>query len=315
MGGEGGARLDELALHHANSVFAQLRSTDTVAQALESIRRQQIDSAIFYFYVVDDDQRLRGVVPTRRLLTADPEASIASILNEASITLPATASVREGAALLAEHRLLAVPVVGQLGRMHGVLDATTLGLDIASEIDGRRRAQLFQLIGVHVDQGAAHGFRARFPSLLWNVAGGLIAALIASAHEHMLSTFTALALFMPVTLALGESVGMQSVALAIDGRTRAFRLEARTALWLGLGCAAVVGLVAAMWQRDARLTIVLLVSITGAMTISGVIGATTPRLLRRLGRNPNVAAGPTVLALADFITLVVYFRVAVALLR
>src|ERR1700730_6933883 len=111
---------------------------------------------------------------------------------------------------------------------------------------------MFQLIGVHVTDGESHAFRARFPSLLWNVGGGLIAALIASAHEELLSTFTTVALFMPVTLALGESVGMQSVALAIatgriplvqaDWRSalRSVTLEARTAFQLGLACAGVV---------------------------------------------------------------------------
>jgi magnesium transporter len=186
---------------------------------------------------------------------------------------------------------------------------------------------LFQLIGVHVTDSASHDFRARFPSLLWNVVGGLIAALIASAHEQLLSTFTTLALFMPVTLALGESIGMQSVALAIDGgltppaRTdwrsalRSITFEARTALGLGLACAGVVGLVGATWQRDFHLTMALLLSISAAMTVSGVVGTVMPRVLRRIGRNPSVAAGPTVLALADFITLVVYFRVATVLLR
>jgi magnesium transporter len=320
-------KLDDLALHHVSQAFAELRGDETVAQALASIRSQRLDSAILYFYVVDDDRRLHGVVPTRRLLMSDPRVLIASIMSDASITLPETASLREGAAMLVHHRLLAVPVVGRFGRMHGVLDATALGIDIAAEMNGRRVDQLFQLIGVHVTDTASHAFRARFPSLLWNVGGGLIAALIASAHEHLLSTLTALALFMPVTLALGESVGMQSVALAIDGgltpparadwrsALRAITQEARTTLGLGLACAGVVGFVAAMWQRDFHLTMALLLSITAAMTVSGVVGTITPRVLHRIGRNPSVAAGPTVLALADFLTLVVYFRVATVLLQ
>jgi len=320
-------KLDEFALHHACPAFAELRRDETVAQALASIRLQRLDSAILYFYVVDDDRRLHGVVPTRRLLTSDPQELISAIMSKASITLPATATLREGAAMLVHHRLLAVPVVSRLGRMHGVLDATALGVDVAADLDGRGVDQLFQLIGVRVADSASHAFRARFPSLLWNVGGGLIAALIASAHEQLLSTFTTLALFMPVTLALGESVGMQSVALAIDGgltppaRTdwraalRFITLEARTALGLGLACAGVVGLVGAMWQRDFHLTTALLLSITAAMTVSGVVGTIMPRVLRRIGRNPSVAAGPTVLALADFITLAVYFKVATVLME
>src|SRR4051812_32327696 len=99
--------LDELALSHANPVFAELRRDQTATQALESIRAQPLDSAILYFYVVDDERRLQGVVPTRRLLTCDPQAPIWSVMNDASITLPATATLRDAAAMLVRHRLLA----------------------------------------------------------------------------------------------------------------------------------------------------------------------------------------------------------------
>ena len=318
-------RLDELALAHSHSNFARLRASDTVADALASLRAQHIDSPVSYFYVVDDGQ-LRGVVSTRRLLTAASDVAVAGIMEDAATTLPAEATLRDAATLLVEHRLLAVPIVGRLGRLLGVLDIAALGIDIAKEIDGRRVDEVFQLLGVHLGRGSSHGFRARFPALLWNVAGGLVAALIAGAHEHLLQTFTALALFMPVTLALSESIGMQSVALTLEGGLEAITpaplrttrgapvTEARTALQLALGCAALVSVVAAAWQRDLRLAAAILVAITTAMTVAAVIGRVIPPLLRRMRQNPIVAAGPAVLAVADFVSLIVYFRVAAAFL-
>ena len=303
-----------------------MRPNQTVAQALDTIRTQPLDSAIVYFYVLDDERRLQGVVPTRRLLTSNPGAPVASVMNAASITLPVTATLREAAAMLVRHRLLAVPVVGRRGRMHGVLDATALGIDIAAEMNGRRVDELFQLIGVHVTDGAPRLFRARFPPLLWNVVGGLMAALIAGAHEHALRAFTALALFMPVTLALSESIGMQAVMLALQDRralrtvrpwwalVRSLAKEGGTALRLAVACAVLVALVLSAWQREAVLSLALLLSIATAMTAAGVVGAVTPRVLYAMRRNPHVAAGPTVLAVADIVSLVFYFRVATALL-
>ena len=90
--------------------------------------------------------------------------------------------------------------------------------------------------------------------------------------------------------------------------------EARTALQLALGCAALVSVVAAAWQRDLRLAAAILVAITTAMTVAAVIGRVIPPLLRRMRQNPIVAAGPAVLAVADFVSLIVYFRVAAAFL-
>jgi magnesium transporter len=211
--------------------------------------------------------------------------------------------------------------------MLGVIDAATLGLDIERELNGKRVDELFQLMGVRVADTTSAGFVARFPSLLWNVAGGLIAAVIAGAHEHLLSAFTTLALFMPVTLALSESIGIQSVVLTIERRTNRLRgsdwrselrslgREGGIAALLAVACAALVGVVAVTWQHDARLTAVVALSIPVAMVTTAVIGLLIPRVLHAFRRNPTVAAGPVVLAIADFVSLVVYFRVANLLLR
>ncbi len=309
------ARMDELAIHHARRTFAALHPEHTVRQALDDIRSQRIDSAIVYFYVIDDHSHLLGVVPTRRLLIAAPDTRISALMTDASVTLPLSATVRDAAASLVEHRLLAVPIVGQLGRMHGVIDAVALGAEMSSDVTGTNRAELFQLIGVRMTDGGEHRFQSRFFSLLWNVVGGLIAAFVAGAHEQLMGTVAALALFMPVTLALSESVGMQAVAVALErefkGRGQsnertllgAVAAESRVAFRLALMCAAVVATVALVWQQHWRFGLTVLVAISVAMTVAAALGAVVPRLVHRLRRNPTVAAGPAYLALAELICL------------
>ena len=72
--------------------------------------------------------------------------------------------------------------------------------------------------------------------------------------------------------------------------------------------------VAAIWQRDWHFAPTVFVAIAVAMTVAAGLGAVIPQVLRRLRTNPTVAAGPVLLALADFISLIVYFRVGTALL-
>src|ERR1041385_2531427 len=98
---------DDLALQHAVTVFARLDPAQTVAQALDTIASQALDSAIIYFYLVDREDRLLGVVPTRRLLTSPRDAPVSSLTTPASVTLPMTATLRDAAAVLRRHRLLA----------------------------------------------------------------------------------------------------------------------------------------------------------------------------------------------------------------
>jgi magnesium transporter len=317
--------LDDIALRHASRSFAELRPEQTVDQALGAVRSQPLDSAVVYFYVIDENRRLQGVVSTRRLLTSAPDIPISRLMTGDPVSLTSTATLQEAAAVLVRHRLLAVPIVDSAGRMFGVVDAAALGVDVETELSGQRVNELFQLIGVRLVGPAS--FVSRFPSLLWNVTGGLIAALIAGAHERLLGAFTSLALFMPVTLALSESVGIQSVVLAIERReqpgsgsswrsvARRAGREAGIALLLGLVCAVLVGAVAAVWQRDARLTAVIALAIPFAMLTSASVGQVLPRALYAMRRNPHLAAGPMVLAIADFVSLMVYFRVALFLMR
>jgi CBS domain-containing protein len=134
----------ELALHHASRAFAAVLPEQTVAQALASIRSQTIDSPIVCVYVVDEYRRLHGVVSTRRLLTAARDAQLSELMTPAVVTLPLTATMRDAAATLLDHRLLAVPLVGKLGRMHAVVEATTLGgigVHVANH-DGSLRSRL-----------------------------------------------------------------------------------------------------------------------------------------------------------------------------
>jgi magnesium transporter len=178
------------------------------------------------------------------------------------------------------------------------------------------------MIGARVSEtgGAWRGWTLRFPWLLCNIAGGLIAAFIAARHSALLETVVALALFMPVVLALSESVGMQAVTLTLQrlhgaaGGLPAFakslRREGLTGLLLGASCGAMIGGVVWIFERRPELAGVVATTVMASMTTSAVAGVALPAGLRALRWNPRVAAGPIVLAIADFGTLLIYFALA-----
>ena len=116
--------LNDPVLAHARKDFATLRSGLTVQQALDDIRRHGIGEKIVYFYVVGDDEQLVGVVPTRRLLTAPLEKTLAEIMIGRVIAIPDTATLLEVCELFAMHKLLAFPVVDARRRMLGVVDVS-----------------------------------------------------------------------------------------------------------------------------------------------------------------------------------------------
>ena len=110
--------LNEPISRHIRSDFIRLHARQTIAAALESIRSQTSAGRIIYFYVLDEQDRLQGVVPTRRLLLGSPEQSISEIMVRGVIAIPSEATVLEACEFFTIHRLLAFPIVEQ-GRMVG----------------------------------------------------------------------------------------------------------------------------------------------------------------------------------------------------
>jgi magnesium transporter len=242
------------------------------------------------------------------------------------VSLQQDATARQALELMLDRHLLALPLVDDDGRFSGTVDVT-LFTDSLHDLTERQTSQdVFQMIGVHLTRGATswRAFADRFPWLLSNIAGGLVAAFLASLFEPLLDAVIVLALFIPVVLALAESVSIQSVGLTLQSLHGAridwpflggaLRSEFGVALMLGLAAGAVVAFVAWVWKSNVLVALSIGGSIALSMLTACLLGVLLPVILRWLDRDPKVAAGPVVLALADTATLLFYFTLSGALL-
>ncbi len=316
--------LNDPISRHMRGGFASLLDDQTVGGALEMVRRQPPEGRIIYFYVLDREGRLRGVVPTRRLLLNPPDKPIAEIMVREVIAVPQSATVLEACEFFIMHRLLAFPVVDPDRRMVGVIDVELYTAELGDIDRSERYDELFQLIGVHLSaayQGTPlSAFRNRFPWLICNILGGIFAAFIAGWFEGELQRVAALALFIPVVLAVAESISIQSLSLTLQllrGQSPTLgtllgkvRTEMATGLLLGIAAGIVVAVVAWIWRGHYKLTLALLGGIAGGAMCSAAFGVAMPILLRLFRRDPQVAAGPIALAVSDMITLLIYLHVA-----
>lgn len=309
---------------HMRTDFARLDVDQTVAEALKAIRETPPEGRIIYFYVVDKENHLQGVVPTRRLLLSPLEMPVADLMLREVVALSKDATVLEACELFTINRLLAFPVIDEERRILGIVDVELYTNELSDLDRNTRNEDLFQLIGVHVTDAQQSSpwsaFRSRFPWLITNIAGGILAAILSGFFEAELQKVVALALFIPVVLALSESVSIQSVSLALQslrGRQPTLRIvlgtlraEAMTGALLGTSCSLTVALVALVWLGQPMVALVLLGGIAGSVACSAVVGVAMPNLLRLFRRDPQVASGPVVLAMADMMTLLVYFNLA-----
>jgi magnesium transporter len=310
------------------SDYTVLHPTQRIEQALASLRSQSVAEKIIYFYVVDDSGKLLGVVPTRRLLMSEPQQTIAGIMVDRVISIPASMTVLDACEFFVMYRLLAFPVVDSEGKLLGVVDAAVF-TDEVFDISEREASQnVFQMIGVKIARGRRaapwSAFRDRFPWLLCNICGGIACAFIAGRYEHLLDQQILLAMFIPVVLTLAEAVSMQSMTLTlqalrdrIDWRLliRSLLLELMIATFLGIACGTIVGLVAMAWKHHGFVAFAIGVSICLAVLTACLLGVLLPAAIRAARGDPRIASGPLVLAISDIATLLFYFNLCGMMLR
>jgi magnesium transporter len=316
--------LNDPISQHMRGGFASVMVDQTVGQALKMVRQHPPEGRIIYFYVLDQDNRLKGVVPTRRLLLNPPETPIAKIMVREVIAVPQSATVLEACEFFIMHRLLAFPVIDSDRRMVGVIDVELYTTEIGDIDRSERYDELFQLVGVHLTtayQGTPlAAFRTRFPWLICNIVGGICAAFIAGLFEGELQKFATLAIFIPVVLAVAESVSIQSLSLTLQllrGQPpttktliKKVRMEVVTGALLGIAAGIAVGLVAWLWRGQEKVMLALLGGIAAGAACSAAFGVAMPMILRLFRRDPQVAAGPIALAVSDMITLLIYLNLA-----
>jgi magnesium transporter len=310
----------------ARKDVATLRQDLTVQQALDAIRHLGVGEKIVYFYVVDEDDKLAGVVPTRRLLTAPLEQRLSDAMIKRVVTIPQTATVMEACEAFVLHKFLAFPVVDEERRIVGIVDVgffTEEVFDLAAGLD-----DVFEAMGFHISQvrdaSPWRAFRFRFPWLLTNICSGTACALLASAYEGTVKKTILLAFFLTLVLGLGESVSIQSMTVTIQALRAvpptfrwyfsAIRREAGTALLLGAACALVVGFIIWLWRGSALAAFSIGASILLTLGAACFFGLSIPALLHALKLDPKIAAGPVTLALTDIFTLLFYFSLAKMLL-
>lgn len=322
-------------VEHARKDFPLLDAEMTIADALEQIRREGVGERVIYFFAVDSDKRLVGVLPTRRLLTAPLEAKLSDIMVRKVVAIPATATVLDACEFFVLYKFFAFPVVDEQRRVVGLIDVSLFAEEMLGEREEQPkpatpvRDDIFEVLGFHLEQirGASSWrvFRFRFPWLLVTVTGGTICAILAGFFEATLARSLVVAFFLTMVLGLNESVSAQSMSVTIQMLRSApvtwtwFRMALRrefvTAFLIGLGCGIVVAAIVIVWRHDLRAAFAIGGSIALSLISASLFGLGVPSLLHRLNLDPKIAAGPVTLALADVFALLIYFTTAALVLR
>jgi len=309
---------------HIMHKYVALQDHLSAQQTIELLRHSQDIPDINYLYVVDDANHLTGVLPTRKLLHAPPEALVVDIMQRDPVSIPEKVTVGQAVQFFMEHKFLAYPVVDPEHRLVGVVDVTLFNRELLDVAKRRQIEDLFETLGVRIAklaQASPFGaFRYRFPWLLATIASGSLCAVIADVFGETLQKSIIIAFFLTLVLGLAEGMSVQSMSVTIQGlhaeklswRTfwRNIRREGLAGLLLGLASGALVTLIIAVWHRSFPPALVVGGSVAWVMTVANALGLIVPTTLHALKLNFRIAAGPLTLAITDLMTLTSYFTIA-----
>jgi magnesium transporter len=312
--------------------FARLRPDVSVEEAVRYLRRQAREhlEMIYYAYILDQEQRLRGVVSFRDLFTAPGEKLVSDIMNMDVVSVPDTLDQEAVAKVMARYDLNAVPVVDEEGRMKGIVT-----IDDIVDVVQREATEDIQKLG-GMEALETPYMQASLLDMIKKRAGWLSALflgemLTASAMGHYqeeIAQAVVLTLFVPLIISSGGNSGSQATTLIIRAMALGevtlndwWRIVRRELLaGLSLGCIlAVIGVIRiSIWQlafhtygdNAVAIAFTVAMALVGVVSWGTTVGSMLPIVIRRFGFDPASASAPFVATLVDVFGLVIYFSVA-----
>ena len=315
-----------------NPRYARLRPEMTVDEAIGYLRRQARTNLemISYLYVIDDQQRLLGVVSFRELFASPPERTVRAVMRRDLVTVREEQDQEEVSKLLAENDLIAIPVVDAEGHMKGIVTVD----DIVDVVQAEATEDIQKLGGMealeapYLDIAFGRMFRRRAGWLSALFLGEMLTATAMAFFEDEIARAVVLALFVPLIISSGGNSGSQASTLVVRAMAlgevtlrdwwRVIRREFASGLALGSLLGSIGFLRIVVWQAVSplygehylRVAFTVAASLIGVVMFGSLAGSLLPFLFRRLGVDPASASAPFVATLVDVSGLVIYFTIA-----
>jgi magnesium transporter len=319
-----------------NPRFVRIRAELSSEEAIRYLRKQAPAlESIYYAYVLDQDQRLLGVLSLRHLLNAPSDRSVRDIMNTEVVTVQEDLDQEAVARIWREHDFLALPVVDGDGHMKGIITYDDIAAVLREEAteDIQKFAGMEALGMRYLATPFGELVRKRGGWLVLLFLGEMLTASAMAFYEADIAAAVVLALFVPLIISSGGNAGSQASTLVVRSMAlgevhqtdwwRVLRRETATGLALGI-LLAVIGLLRILvWQAAGgmygehylRLGAAVALSLIGVVLWGSVAGAMLPFALRRAGFDPAGASAPLVATVVDVTGLIIYFSAAGLFLR
>ena len=300
-----------------------LNQNTTVKESIEKLQSFPENDKIFYLYVLDNKEKLVGVVSLRTLVTSKNSKKLREVMIKDIQAATTSTDQEEVAKKVAQYNYLALPIVNRQNRFLGIVTID----DVVDVIREEASEDFLQMAGVGKDReillkSPLEKAKSRAPWILASLIGGICAAAIISYFNSLLEEIIVLAAFIPVIIGIGGNVGTQSSTIVVRGLATG-RVDVSNTIplilkelivgsFLGLIYGSIVGLAADYITGTdmSNLGLVIGLSIFCSMTIATVVGACVPIILKKFDIDPAISTGPFVTTAIDIIGVALYFFIA-----
>ena len=309
--------------------YVDLKENQTVAEAIEKIRKVGLDSeTINICYVLDAQRKLVGTVALRYLLLSDGDEIIGDIMHENVIAINTLMDQEEVAKQFKKYDFTAMPVVDNENRLVGIITVDDI-VDILQEEateDIEKMAAIVPTDKPYMKTGVFETWKKRIPWLLLLMISATFTGSIITSFEDALSVCVILTAYIPMLMDTGGNAGGQASVTIIRGLSldeiefadifKVIWKEARVAILCGLTLAAANFVKLLVFDKvTIPVAAVVCLTLMAAVLIAKIVGCILPMLAKKIGFDPAVMASPFITTIVDALSLLIYFRIATLVLH
>ena len=300
--------------------LVKVKVTWTVASCVREMRKQAENvTRVHSIYVTDKDDKLKGRLSLKDLLTASAKTHISDVYISKVDYVSVDTKDEDVAKIMQKYDLEAIPVVDQEGVLVGriTIDDIVDFIKEEAEKDYQLAAGISQ--DVEANDNIYELTKARLPWLVLGLFGGLGSVYILQGFDEALSSYPILFFFTPLIAAMAGNVGVQSSAIIVQGLANDVvkgsmfhRLikEVGLALINGSILGLLVILFGAFVDQDFIVSITIALSMLSVIIIASLIGTFVPIILDRKGIDPAIATGPFITTSNDIFGIFLFFYIA-----
>ena len=293
----------------------------SMPECLQEMRKQAEDmDEIYNVYVVDNDGRLKGVFPLKKMITNPSVSKVKYVMDENLFSTKVDTPIDDVVQLIEKYDLVAVPVIDSIGRLQGQITVD----DVIDELRDQQEHDYQMASGITGDVETADSvwrqMSSRIPWLLIGMLGGIANSLLLGKFENTFATYAGLLLFIPLIGGTGGNVGTQSSALVVQGLANGslntfniWKQVFKESLVALMNAVALSGIVLTYnifrFGIDAPVTWAVPVSMFILVVVGTLWGTLLPLLFEKIHIDPAIATGPFVQITNDLLGIAIYIAV------